>query len=549
MNFIELETAQKLRGGYYTPKYLADFICSWVLETKPKTLLEPSCGDGVFFKSLSESDRSKSLKISGFEILDEEALKAKDVLLGAGLHNSHIFVEDFIKWSVQNFNSKIMYDSVVGNPPFIRYQYLENITQEYIESIFNSLGLKFKKHTNLWVPFILSSINFLSSGGRLGMVVPSEILHVMHAQPLRSFLGHACSKVLIFDPEDLWFKNTLQGAVILFAEKKKNISIPSKGLGIIKTNGNGFTGLKPKTYFQGATYINGKTVEGKWTYALLTKKEYDLLEAIRKNDHVYKFSDVASVDVGIVTGANKYFLVNDEIITAYNLQEYSHPMFGRSDHCPGLIYNDKQQQMNKEKGLPTNFLWFNVDSVDSLSRLQKKYIQLGEEEKINERYKCRIRSPWFKVPSVHSTEIGMLKRAHDFPRLILNNIGAYTTDTAYRIKIKMFTGSKIVSIFINSLTALTAELEGRHYGGGVLELVPSEIEKLLLPVPENINENLEHLNNTFLDKTRLEFLREQDQAILSSIGLSIKEIEILRGAWVRLRYRRQRKPNLTGLSQ
>jgi len=32
------------------------------------------------------------------------------------------------------------------------------------------------------------------------------------------------------------------------------------------------------------------------------------------------------------------------------------------------------------------------------------------------------------------------------------------------------------------LTALSAELEGRHYGGGVLELVPSEIERLLVPL-------------------------------------------------------------------
>lgn len=40
----------------------------------------------------------------------------------------------------------------------------------------------------------------------------------------------------------------------------------------------------------------------------------------------------------------------------------------------------------------------------------------------------------------------------------------------------------LVLAFVNSLTSLTAEMEGRHYGGGVLELVPSEIERLLIPV-------------------------------------------------------------------
>ena len=75
----------------------------------------------------------------------------------------------------------------------------------------------------------------------------------------------------------------------------------------------------------------------------------------------------------------------------------------------------------------------------------------------------------------------MLKRSHNVPRLILNKAGAYTTDTAYRIRSEI-APDRLVASFLNPLTALSAELEGRHYGGGVLELVPSEIEKLLVPL-------------------------------------------------------------------
>jgi hypothetical protein len=112
----------------------------------------------------------------------------------------------------------------------------------------------------------------------------------------------------------------------------------------------------------------------------------------------------------------------------------------------------------------------------------QRYLRSGEEQGLPKRYKCRVREPWFRVPSVHATPVAMLKRAHHFPRLVLNKAQVFTTDTAYRIQPKQVTAASLVYSFLNSLTSLSAELEGRHYGGGVLELVPSEIERLILPV-------------------------------------------------------------------
>jgi hypothetical protein len=40
----------------------------------------------------------------------------------------------------------------------------------------------------------------------------------------------------------------------------------------------------------------------------------------------------------------------------------------------------------------------------------------------------------------------------------------------------------LVASFQNSLTLLSSEIEGRTYGGGVLELVPSEVARLKVPI-------------------------------------------------------------------
>jgi adenine-specific DNA methylase len=273
---------------------------------------------------------------------------------------------------------------------------------------------------------------------------------------------------------------------------------------------------------------------------LLDKEELEVFQRVIKLPSIKKFSDIAKVDVGIVTGANKFFLVDDSTVSKYQLQEFARPMFGRSGHCPGIVYSQRVHANNVEKGMPTNFIAIGKIDFKNLPSLAQKYILEGENQNLHTRYKCRIRTPWYSVPSVYSTNLGMLKRAHNYPRLILNTAGAYTTDTAYRIT-TLLNPEKLVYCFINSLTALTAEMEGRHYGGGVLEMVPSEIEKLLVPVVEVEDMNLADLdfkisNNHDAD----ELFTTQDKKVLKAAGLTEKDCLMIHQAWMHIRSRRQR---------
>lgn len=539
MNFIENETSQKLRGGYYTPLDLAEFISRWIREISPETILEPSCGDGAFFTALASVGGFEKTKVTGFELDSDEAQKAsqcaKQNKIKAKVHS-----EDFLNWALNHFENKdSKFDAVVGNPPFIRYQYLPAEFQTRAEKIFNKFDCRFTKHTNAWVPFILASLAMLRPGGRLAMVVPSEIIHITHAQSLRTYLGEQCKRIVIIDPEELWFSDTLQGAVILLAEKRGSSRDKMEGLGIYSANDRSFTQKDPGEIFAAPQAINGKTVEGKWTRALLNKRTRDLFDEIGAHPDVHHFNDIAEVDVGIVTGANQYFLVNNEIVENYKLQKWSHPMFGRSDHCPGIIYDDAQHQDNARQGKPTNFIWFQDSSVIK-NKAAKEYIALGEEQKLQTRFKCRMRSPWYTVPSVYTTEIGMLKRAHNIPRLILNKVGAYTTDTAYRIRTRKADAQKLVACFLNPLTALSAELEGRHYGGGVLELVPSEIEKLTIPMPQKLKLDLVQIDQDVRNLTADQVLRHHGGRVLGALGLSVANQDELLEGWWSLRNRRHR---------
>lgn len=537
MNFKETESNQKLSGSYYTPYWLAEYIMRWILSSKSKSILEPSCGNGVFFDTLPCVDCG--LSITGFDINNDATSFCKEKLSKLPV-KSRIFTQDFLQWAINNLTSKTpqMFDAVVGNPPFIRYQYLDKEMQERAQQLFSIIGMKFSKHTNAWIPFVIASIKLLNNGGHLGMILPAELLHVIYAKGLRDYLLQECSHILLLDPEDIWFEDTLQGVIVLMAQKKANPREETNGIAIIHTKGKSFTYNEPSILFSKADYVNGNFLKDKWTYALLTSEERHIFKSICSFPNVFSFSELATADVGIVTGANKFFLVSDSIVEKYHLQAVSYPMFGRSEHCPGIIYNKEQHNENAKKGLPTNFLYFS-NQDDAIT--YREYLKLGEIEELPKRYKCRIRTPWYRVPSVYASPISMLKRSNGMPRLILNKLNAYTTDTAYRISpAKGIDVNSLVICFLNSLTALSAELEGRHYGGGVLELVPSEIERLKVPYIKVPNVNISTLNEFVKQHSMNEILKQQDKLIFSILGVNEEYIKILQNALVRIKVRRQR---------
>ena len=188
------------------------------------------------------------------------------------------------------------------------------------------------------------------------MVVPSEIFHIPHAQSLRRFLAEQCSRILILDPEEIWFGETLQGTVLLMAEKKYERAERSQGVAVVPVRGRQQLAADPEAMFQGAGYTNGSTIEGKWMPVFLTREERALVSELRADKRVRPFTEQASVDVGIVTGANKFFLVPDKVVEEFRLQRWAHPMFGRSEHVQGLVYSRADHAANKRAGLASELL-------------------------------------------------------------------------------------------------------------------------------------------------------------------------------------------------
>lgn len=538
---------QKLRGGYYTPQLIADFLAQWAIQSPHSSVLEPSCGDGNVLLASSKALIALGAEISdipaqiqGVEIDEIEALKTESRLreIQIPVSPSTIHKADFFGFCEELLDSGKRFDAVVGNPPFIRYQNFPEEQRTLALDLMRRVGLKPSRLTNIWVPFLVCSTLLLSDYGRLAMVIPAELLQVNYAAELRRFLSDFYSKITLVTFKKLLFDDVQQEVVLFLGERDTGDWAGIRTVELMDADDlaayvhDDFSDqqLKPMDH----------STE-KWTQYFLTSEEIELLRSVRNNPKLTLAEDVIDVDVGVVTGLNKYFVLNKQYAHQLGIQDYTRPIVGRSAYLKGAVFSESDYNDITDLQDANALLFSPPDvSYEELPEDVKKYVKIGQNEGHNEGYKCSIRKKWYIVPSVWVPEAFMLRQVYGYPKLVLNETEATCTDTIHRVKIrKEGKGPLIVAAFMNSLTFALAEVMGRSYGGGVLELEPREAESLLIPLVGAEALELDVIDQLLRDNDIDAVLNITDEVLLENgLGMTKQEVKALRGIWEKLRDRR-----------
>lgn len=481
MKLKENSTEQKLRGAYYTPQQLANQMVRLVYSDKSKQILEPSCGDGVFLDSLRDSNLIGGVDITAVEIESEEADKVK--LSYQDYDNVTVENEDFFNFYQKVYGSN-KYDLILGNPPYIRYQYLTEKQREIQSEILISHGMRSNKLINSWVAFLVACIQMLNENGRIAFVIPAEILQVAYAEDLRLYLSNQLSKITLLTFEQLVFPGIEQEVLVLLGEKGGN----DTGIRIIELNN--LEDLE-RVNLKSIPFQKMKHVKEKWTKYFVSSDEIEIIQSIRNDERFIKFSDLALINVGVTTGNNNFFSVNREIEDKYDLSSVVLPLIGKSSHAHGIYFTNSDWEKNRNADKRAMLVYFPDSPYDEYPEKHKSYIDFGEKTGENKGYKCSIRDRWYIVPSVWIPDAFFLRRNNLYPKFVLNRCNAVSTDTMHRIKFNdNIDGEDILLAYYNSISFAFTEICGRSYGGGVLEILPGEVGNIMMPRVKEIDHKL-----------------------------------------------------------
>ncbi|POZ57072.1 Modification methylase Eco57IB [Lysinibacillus sphaericus] len=534
-------TEQKLTGRYYTPIDLAEFIVRWGMDGTVSTILEPSCGDGVFLEALRQFDGN--FDCQGIEISSEEAAFASERLLLDDRFN--VLVSDFYEY--YNSNREEKYDLIIGNPPYIRYQYLTEQQRDIQSELLIKNQMRPNKLINAWVAFTVAAVSLLKDNSKIAFIIPAELFQVKYAEHLRSYLMKNLNEITILTFDELIFNGIDQEVIVLLGRKSSDfVGIHQmKILEFININ-DLVENFEERNNEQG--FQNIDTTNVKWTKYFLNPQENNIISLLRRSDNCIKFGDIAQVDVGITTGNNDYFCVDEETAMTYNLVEISRPLIARSVNIPGVTFERVDWEWNVEQGAKTFLLDFNQLQDAQLTEKQRAYIELGEQNGENTGYKCRIRERWYAIPSIWEPDAFFLRRNYQYPKFVLNNCHAVSTDTMHRVSFLMGTDRKKAIIsYYNSIAFAFTELEARSYGGGVLEILPRELENVTIPnindmiiEEETINELFETLNTAIRENLDIEEVLDLiDRTLLvERLNIPAQIVNQCRAIWHKLKNRR-----------
>jgi len=531
-------TVQKLRGAYYTPLQLANAMVGiFVADNDIKTILEPSCGDGVFIDSVIESGLLNN--IDSFTAVEIELSEA--VLLENRIQQYKkidIKNKDFFEYYNESYKTT-KYDLILGNPPYIRYQYLTESQREIQSKILTSNGMKSNKLINAWVAFLVACVQMLNENGRIAFVIPAEIMQVAYAEDLRLYLSNHLSKITLITFEKLVFPDIEQEVVVIIGEKGQE----EKGIRIFEIRDLDEFNLIDLT---SNCYKKMQHLKEKWTKYFTTSHETELIKKIRKDKHFQSFADCGIINVGITTGNNDYFSIDNKMEKEYDLSPVLLPLIGRSAHAHGIYFTKEDWMENVIKGKKAQLLNFSNVPYKDYPEKHKKYIKKGEQEEQNKGYKCSIRDRWYIVPSVWVPDAFFLRRNNLYPKFVLNQCEAVSTDTMHRIKFNNDVDPETLLLsYYNSISFAFTELCGRSYGGGVLEILPGEVGNIMLPKiriidAEKKNYLLQKIDGIVRKNKDIEEALDivDEEILVRQLGIEVSVCKQFRVIWKKLQKRR-----------
>ncbi len=454
---------EKVLGAVYTPPRVASALTRWAVRSSSDAVLDPSCGEGVFLSAvrtrLSDLGARKPQCV-GVDIDPEIATQT-----GA-------FCSDFFAWA----STAPKQDVIVGNPPFIRSHLFHESSRKLAFAIMTRMGFRPSRLMSTWSPFLAICCGLLKPTGRLAMVIPEELLAVGYAEELREFLLKHFRRVVVCFPDANIFPEVQQAVVLLLCE---NTAGAQTGLFSI-----GYSDLEEGNYdkIQAAPPWEWNR---KWSHLFLSARECRCVNHWWSEIGWRPFSEYGRVEVGIVTGDNDFFILRPRDAERFPEQNLV-PIITSARALKGIRFDTDDFRQVVSEDRPAYLL--NLQQPRSmLAASVRDYLEIGERQKVSQRFKCRVREPWYAVPSVWQPDAILLRQAGDMPRLVHLAKKCAATDTIHRVTWKQPSrGRRHAASFMNTWTMLASELTGRSYGGGVLELMPGEANKLPIPEPVEV---------------------------------------------------------------
>ncbi len=489
-NFPTYDERKKL-GAFYTPSKASYILCNWAIRTSGDRILEPSFGGCDFLEQAKFcleplGTKAPTHQLFGSDI-DETAFSHLYEKLGLSRKNGNFIKNDFLKLTPQNFVTQ-NFDAVIGNPPYISHHNMSESQKYDAKAAMKKSGFSLPNRASLWAYFILHSFKFLKTDGRMAWILPGSFLFTEYSTNVREEIEKRFKRAIAIQLRERIFlpKGSDESTVIVLCDGfLRNQSSTTFEIGFA----NNLQDLQELVASWKLTQWKGKRLSGRIEILLMEDGGREVYNKIVENESCYDLSNYMEIQIGIVTGANSFFIINQETAKAYKLPASSIKLiFPKFFLCRGLCLNSKDIEKAQRDNLPC--LLLNTTCMHKGNRIYK-YLKTFPKDQKERNKTFRKRAIWHQPDDGKIPDAFFPYMQNNGPRIILNRLGTTSTNTIHRVFFKTRTRKyiqKLIAIsLLTTFSQLSAEIEGRSYGSGVLKHEPSEAKKIKIYIPDNLD--------------------------------------------------------------
>jgi adenine-specific DNA-methyltransferase len=475
----------KAYGTFYTDAQIAEFLAWWGIRTGTESVLDPSFGGGVFLRAAAKRihglGRNPRQLVHGVEI-DHVVHRSISKKLGDefGIPPQNLMAGDFF-----HQQGAARFNVVVGNPPFIRYQNFSGESRQIALKRALALGVRLSELSSAWAPFLVAGIAQLRPGGRLAMVAPAELCHAGYAKPVLEYLGRTFERVTFLTFEQPLFPDISESTILVLAENRGDHQAVFRHRDFQHPGALSPVAEKEGSNIPGAKSVDAEALQSgdiRFIQYLIPRKCRELYAELSESAGI-KLGQVADVGIGYVSGANDFFHVGPDEVSKWDLPEpFLKPIIRRSRALRGVSLTRRDWRENLRTGEASYLL--HVTGDQPLPQQVRRYIEDGESQGFHLGYKCRNRTPWYRVPHVRRPDAFLSYMSTRSPRLVANEAEVFAPNSLHGLRLHQqteFAPESLAGAWQTSFTRLSCELQGHALGGGMLKLEPTEAERTMLP--------------------------------------------------------------------
>jgi len=473
-------------GRYDTPRPLSQALVDWAVRRPWDEILEPSSGCGVFVASVIHR-----LQLLG-QTRPHQQIWACDIDHAAcvqtarsnNLNAKHVWNADFLSLVDRSGIAGRKFDCVVGNPPYISLHRMLIGQRRRAVAAANRLGFLIDKKASLWAYFAAAATQAMRDGGRLAFILPESILHADYARGLLRAVGaHFTRCILLSIRERCFAPDGAAERVVMFLGQDFRVAPGQSEIFLREC----VTAQQAAQFLEALSPTDTATLPRLTGHAVahFLNETLDLAIDLTQIPSSAALSDFAEIKIGIVTGANEFFLLTEPERKQWKLPLATVvPLIPRFQVCKGLAFRQTDWEILRDSG---EKCWLLSPSEQASNEAVLKYLRRFPKQEREDNRTFGKRNPWY-LPQLGENPDAFFRYMGAFgPRLALVRCEATCTNTVHRIYFKndvSVVQQKTIALSLHSsFSQLSAEFEGRAYGSGVLKLEPSEAKRVRLLLP------------------------------------------------------------------